>query len=165
MIPSRTEWQLPTRLIHLEHPAAHCPDQHDKPVGGCHIQSMTPDLFSAPASPAPCTHPPDATSQPRHVLPRGLPSAIKHLDDQELERLIAAALVEQRRRGGKPVAANAASAHKQRVEVVGTPLTTGKLNAVRAAFKAGIKPTQIARQFGLSDTDVRRALASDVKKR
>ena len=36
---------------------------------------------------------------------------------------------------------------------------------VRAAFKAGVKPTQIARQFGLSDADVRRALASDEKKR
>jgi hypothetical protein len=38
-------------------------------------------------------------------------------------------------------------------------LTTGKLNAVRAAFKAGIKPPAIARQFGISQSDVRRALA------
>ena len=35
----------------------------------------------------------------------------------------------------------------------------------RAAFGAGIKPTQIARQFGLSEADVRKALASDEKKR
>jgi hypothetical protein len=38
-------------------------------------------------------------------------------------------------------------------------LTTGKLNAVRAAFKAGVKPSAIARQFGISQSDVRRVLA------
>ena len=38
-------------------------------------------------------------------------------------------------------------------------LTTGKLNAVRAAFKAGVKPSAIARQFGISQSDVRKALA------
>lgn len=54
---------------------------------------------------------------------------------------------------------------KRRVEAVATPLTTGKLNAVRAAFKAGVKPSQIARQFGLSQSDVRKALASDEPKR
>jgi hypothetical protein len=36
-------------------------------------------------------------------------------------------------------------------------LTTGKLNAVRAAFKAGIKPPAIARQFGISQSDVRKS--------
>jgi hypothetical protein len=36
-------------------------------------------------------------------------------------------------------------------------LTPGKMNAVRAAFKVGVKPTQIARQFGLSQSDVRKA--------
>jgi hypothetical protein len=28
-------------------------------------------------------------------------------------------------------------------------LTTGKLNAVRAAFKVGVKPSAIAMQFGI----------------
>jgi hypothetical protein len=32
---------------------------------------------------------------------------------------------------------------------------------VRSAFKAGITPSRIARQFGLSQTNVRKALASD----
>ena len=32
---------------------------------------------------------------------------------------------------------------------------------VRAAFKAGITPSRIARQFGLSQSDVRKALAGD----
>jgi DNA-binding transcriptional regulator LsrR (DeoR family) len=39
------------------------------------------------------------------------------------------------------------------------------VNAVRAAFKAGVKPSQIARQFGLSQSDVRKALASVASRR
>jgi hypothetical protein len=43
-------------------------------------------------------------------------------------------------------------------------LTPGKSNAVRAAFKVGVKPSQIARQFGLSQPDVRKALAGDASR-
>jgi hypothetical protein len=39
-------------------------------------------------------------------------------------------------------------------------LTTGKLNAVRAAFKAGVKPSVIARQFGISQSDIKKALST-----
>jgi transposase-like protein len=44
-------------------------------------------------------------------------------------------------------------------------LTTGKLNAVRAAFKAGVKPSAIARQFGILQSDVRKALAAESRDR
>ena len=101
----------------------------------------------------------DAVSSPRHVLPKDLPNAIRHLGDDELDRLFAAALAEMRRRGrqlptDKPT-------QKQKLDALDVPLTRGQLNAVRAAFKAGITPTRIARQFGLSQSDVRKALASD----
>jgi hypothetical protein len=43
-------------------------------------------------------------------------------------------------------------------------LTTGKLNAVRAAFKTGVKPSAIARQFGISQSDVRKALAEGTRR-
>jgi hypothetical protein len=43
-------------------------------------------------------------------------------------------------------------------------LPLGKLNAVRAAFKAGVTPSRIAREFGISQSDVRKALASDGSK-
>jgi transposase-like protein len=42
--------------------------------------------------------------------------------------------------------------------------TRGQLNAVRAAFKAGITPARIARQFGLSPSQVRKALATEASK-
>src|ERR1700686_3785325 len=90
-----------------------------------------------------------AASSRRHVLPKDLPAAIKQLDDQELDRLLEAALAEQKRRGRKP-AVSVETLDKPRIEVVAVHLTPGKLNAVRAAFKVGVKPSQIARQFGLS---------------
>jgi hypothetical protein len=55
---------------------------------------------------------------------------------------------------------------RRHVDVSEAPsLTQGKLNAVRAAFKAGVTPSRIARQFGISQSDVRKALAMNEKKR
>ena len=88
---------------------------------------------------------------------------MKQLEDQELDQLLAAVLAEQRQRGRK-VTVSDESSSKRRVKAVGVPLTLGKLNAVRAAFKAGVKPSQIARQFGISQSDVRKALAGDGSK-
>jgi predicted DNA-binding protein (UPF0251 family) len=134
---------------------------------------MTPDLFSTASArvPLPSPNPPPssqvnadaaAASLRRHVLPKDLPAAIKQLDDQELDRLLAAAVAEQRRRGRKP-AESVELPDKPRIEAAVVHLTPGKLNAVRAAFKVGIKPLQIARQFGLSQSDVRQALAAGAK--
>jgi hypothetical protein len=166
MIPNRTELHSPTPLFHLEHPAA--PKRHDHLTGDGRTQPVTADLFSEALEPRlapPSTIIPKPTPQPRHVLPRDLPSAIKHLDDKELDQLVAAALAEQKWRRAKFGVTPSPPMRKERVELAGGPLTTGKLNAVRAAFQAGVKPTQIARQFGLSDADVRSALRSDKKKR
>jgi hypothetical protein len=138
-------------------------------------RSMTPDLFStAPAHvPLPSPNPPPslranadrapAASFRRHVLPKDLPAAIKQLDDQELDRLQAALFAEQKRRGRKP-AVSVEPPDKRRIEPAVVHLTPGKLNAVRAAFKVGVKPSQIARQFGLSQSDVRKALASNASR-
>jgi hypothetical protein len=167
MTLSRTEPHSPTPLFYLEQPAAYCPERLDQRIGEDLTQPVTHDLFSEVldrnfSSPSLSISKP--ASQPRHILPRDLPSAIRHLGDQELDRLIAAVLAEQKRRGGK-LRSTVEPPRKKRIEAASVPLTTGKLNAVRAAFKAGVKPTQIARQFGLSDADVRRALASDERKR
>jgi hypothetical protein len=50
---------------------------------------------------------------------------------------------------------------RRHVNIAEVPLTRGQVNAVRAAFKAGITPSRIARQFGISQSNVRKALASD----
>jgi hypothetical protein len=128
-----------------------------------HAQSLPPSPNSPPALPANADGA-AATSPRRHVLPKDLSAAIKQLDDQELDRLLAAVLAEQKRRGRKSLV-SVETPDKPRIEVAAVHLTPGKMNAVRAAFKAGVKPSQIARQFGLSQSDVRKALASDASRR
>jgi len=122
---------------------------------------MIPDFFSTASPQETATRSPNPTANavPRHVLPSDLPSAIKHLNDQELEQLLAAATAEQQRRGKKPTPPD--KAPSKRVDAQLVPLTPGKLNAVRAAFKAGVRPSKIAKQFGISQSDVRKVLASD----
>jgi hypothetical protein len=86
----------------------------------------------------------------RYVLPSDLDAAIKYLDDQQLDKLVSAALKERKRRRGPP-------ASKRDAEVDSSSLPQGKLNAVRAAFKAGVTPARIAREFGISRSDVQRS--------
>ena len=97
--------------------------------------------------------------EPRHVLPKDLPNAVKHLNDEELDRLLVVTLAEAKRRG-RDTTPTDKRFPTRKVEAP-VSLTRGQLNAVRAAFKAGITPTRIARQFGLSQGDVRAALKSD----
>ena len=52
-----------------------------------------------------------------------------------------------------------------KLNAAGVSLSRGKLNAVRSAFKAGITPSRIAREFGIPLSDVRQALASGETKR
>ena len=112
----------------------------------------------------------------RNVIsfPRIWRNAVKHLSDGELDLMHAATVEEMRRRGRTPsvetdlpvrpdmVKMPSPPTEKRRhVNIADVPLTRGQVNAVRAAFKAGITPSRIARQFGISQSNVRKALASD----
>jgi hypothetical protein len=124
-------------------------------------RQATPDLFSMAASVRQPSLPPRAkqssAQKRRHVLPNGLPNAIKHLDDRELDLLITASLEEAKRRGRLlPNVQIGKSSQRRQLEVAAVSLTRGQVNAVRAAAKAGIKPSVIARQFGISQSDVRK---------
>ena len=140
-------------------------------------RDTTPDLFSAkPAARVPKSlavpkrevEPDNLASQPSHFLPKDLAGALKRLDETEIDTLLAAVTAEAERRGRltpRPAAEKPApDTKRQRSHAPaedGACLTTGKLNAVRAAFKAGVKPSAIARQFGISQSDVRKALATE----
>jgi hypothetical protein len=133
-------------------------------------QQATPDLFSMAASVRQPSLPPRAkqlsAQKRRHVLPNDLPNAVKHLDDRELDLLITASLEEAKRRGRLlPNVQIGKSSQRRQLEVAAVSLTRGQVNAVRAAAKAGIKPSLIARQFGISQSDVRKVLASDTTTR
>jgi len=130
-------------------------------------RSSTPDLFSPPSAHEPSSSsetPPSSLPEITHpswrrILPADLPNAIKQLGNQELDRLLAAELAEQKRRG-RMIPVSGGSSRKRQVEIPRS-LTQGQLNAVRAAFKAGVTPSRIARQSGISQSDVRKALAAD----
>ena len=140
----------------------------------------TPDLFSASptvtaaersAVPKGKAGSNSLASPQRHFLPKDLAGALKRLDDVEIDALLAAVTTEAERRGRRPSPAKekrVADAKPQRrqeaAEYGGVSLTTGKLNAARAAFKAGVKPSAIARQFGISQSDVRKALAQGMRR-
>jgi hypothetical protein len=120
-------------------------------------------------------------SSPRHVLPRDLSNALQQLGDLELDRLLAATRHELQRRGrlttsapeirsvtptgageraSEPsIATGESSERRHQPDEPNTALTLGQVNAVRATFKAGIAPSRIAKQFGISQSDVRKVLS------
>jgi hypothetical protein len=104
----------------------------------------------------------ETARSPRYVLPKDLDAAIRHLDDQQLDRLVSVALEERARRKRPPVPEQ--TQRKRNAEAISPPLPQGNLNAVRAAFKAGVTPARIAREFGISRADVQRTLAGNAKK-
>jgi hypothetical protein len=136
---------------------------------GSEPKPTIPDLFSMPHrdQAALPPNPPipladKAASSPQHVLPSDLPAAIKHLNDQELDQLQAAVTAEQLRRGKKPPSPE----KSKRAEAAIVSLTPTKLNAVRAAFKAGVRPSKIAKQFGIPQAVVQKVIGSEgMKKR
>ena len=143
-------------------------------MGNGNDPSIKTDLFSEQQSPDTCSSPASeakssplrtdqtaAASSQSYALPKNLSSALGYLDDDQLDRLLAAVVAEQRRRGKKVPASD----KSPRQALVAPPLPQGKLNAIRAAFKAGFTPSRIARQFRISQADVKRALASDEMKR
>jgi hypothetical protein len=131
---------------------------------------------------------PDLLAPPsRYLLPKDLPGALAHLDTGEFDALLTAVIEETRRRGrltpglaAKLMDAAPSAAEPPKTQGPkpappsrpeeskgdrGPSLTTGQTNAVRAAFMAGVKPTTIARQFGISQSAVRTALAKDTRLR
>jgi hypothetical protein len=129
-----------------------------------HHQNMGDKLPSEPeASPrtgASAAPEADVSASPRYTLPTDLDAAMRHLDDQQLDRLATAVLEERTRRRGSLKAKNS----QPHAQVDASSLPLGKLNAVRAAFKAGVTPARIAREFGISRTEVQKALARSAAK-
>ncbi len=128
-----------------------------------------PDLFAGARDEGAVPRAPP--SIPLTVLPADLPAALTRLPESDLKRLEEALAVELRRRNlSTPPAAGSAPARghsrskRKVIETVGREandgpvLSPGKLNAIRAAVKAGVKPTAIARQFGVSLLAIKTAL-------
>jgi predicted DNA-binding protein (UPF0251 family) len=139
---------------------------------------MVRDASSFATKPTAAASPVADTSTQRHVLPKNLRHAVAQLSNEELDELCEVAVDEAKRRRrllwsigaestplSRRLANRAASTDKtprrRKARPAEVSLTLGQVNAVRAAFKAGITPSRIARQFGISQANVRKALASD----
>ena len=128
------------------------------------LSKQPPTCSQRPSGePSPPTNKVLPAQERRHLLPKDLPNAVNYLSDEELDRLLTVALAEARRRGRSLPAAQPSRTRQQGEGTASLP--RGQLNAVRAAFKAGVTPARIARQFGLSQSDVRKALASEASGR
>jgi hypothetical protein len=164
--------------------------RHDCVMGSDPAEPAIPGLLSTDGVKAAASSTPtgdaakeatEAASQ-RHVLPKNLRHAISQLSDGELDELFEAAFDEAKRRGRLPPGVRTdetppalrqsnltakrlpPTGKRRKVDIAEVPLTRGQLNAIRASFKAGIAPSRIARQFGVSQSDVRKALATDPPK-
>jgi hypothetical protein len=119
---------------------------------------VTPDdLISTPPSGGSSTTSRQKQAAPErksYILPKDIANSLSHLSDRDFGLLLKACMKEKTRRlpASSPRAGKAAAA--------ATPLTTAQVNAVRAAFKAGVRPPVIARQFRLSQAQIREALAT-----
>jgi hypothetical protein len=121
-------------------------------MSSARTRGTTPDLFSHTTSvsepSSPSQNQPSSShvvakgvnnlTSPRHVLPKSLAAAVKQLGDAELDQLLSAALDEKKRRGQKP---SDQRLRKRQAEAPSIPLTRGQINAVQAAFRAGVTPT------------------------
>jgi hypothetical protein len=136
-------------------------------------EASSPPKTSAPSK-LPAAEAAAEAAPQRYILPKNLRNAVKHLSDGELDLMHAATVEEMRRRGRTPSVQtdlpvrpdmakmpSPPTEKRRHVNIADVPLTRGQVNAVRAAFKAGITPSRIARQFGISQSNVRKALASD----
>src|ERR1700730_7168886 len=109
-------------------------------MGRARNPSTTPDVFSRASTrerSSPSVNPPSSPAttdaaatapSPRLVLPSDLPSAIKRLEDQDLDRLLSVAFSEQQRRGRK----SPMSARKRRGEDGSPPLSQWRVVALLA---------------------------------
>jgi hypothetical protein len=141
-------------------------------MGRNRSEGLTPDLFSTGAGPSRNQDRLPERRSRRPALPKDLPKAIQYLADEQLDWLLRTVMQEARRRGRPLPVVEAAPTNispksprperptRQREIGPATGLTQGQMNAVRAAFKAGVPPRRIARQFGLSQSQVRKALSS-----
>jgi hypothetical protein len=152
--------------------------RHADAMGRQPAERLAPDLFpTATDSASPAPKATTETTPQRYVLPKNLRNAVKHLSDRELDLMHEATFEELKRRGKTPKSMEADLPARPDLTKVQSPptktaklnaaevsLTRGQVNAVRSAFKAGITPSRIAREFGIPLSDVRKALASDETK-
>jgi hypothetical protein len=150
-------------------------------------ENPMPDLFAAKVTKTPPPNVPEdlpkaeakptvAPASPGYMLPKDLPTALRRLSDGEIDTLLTSVTDEAKRRGRGPPSNRTTAKSPTRAKPTrprpsqkpvgdqAPSLALGKANAVRAAFMAGVKPSTIARQFGISQSMVRQVLQAEKRK-
>jgi hypothetical protein len=133
--------------------------------------ALEPDLFSidtVPNAPTPPVRPfaPTVPVGSPDMIPDDLERVIVRWSDAAVERLVVVVTAEARRRGLLPLeqapkndVASGRPIRQRRPEHVAEGLAPGQVSAIRAAAQAGVKPSKIAREFGLPLAAVKRVIA------
>jgi hypothetical protein len=107
---------------------------------------------------------------PRVSLPHDLAGSLRHLPEAELVRLAEAVAAEHRRRGlatpespsrtPTPTRATSSRSTTRRGagDAAAPPLTVAQISLIRPSIKAGVTPSVLSRQFGLTRAQIRAAL-------
>ena len=145
-------------------------------MGRSKRQSNALPTVLEPSSRAPLVSSTDAPSPARVTLPGDLSGSLKYLDDAQLQRLREAVTVEINRRNQGAPKNKTATAVATGTSSEGQPapfrekklrgvdeIPEGKVNLIRASFRAGVKPATIARTFRISRSLVSRVLSSAEK--
>src|SRR3979490_2617616 len=109
-------------------------------MGRDRTEPTTPDLSStAPFGQTSSAAENEGTStqERRHVLPKDLPNAIKHLNDEELDRLAAVAPAEAKRRGRSPPNIQADESVPRRSSQTGRPSPRRQVEAATISLTRG----------------------------
>jgi hypothetical protein len=139
----------------------------------------TPDLFTTAPQREPRIDRASVPSKPliarQCILPKDLSSALMRLTQDELNTLARTVNKELARRNMRIQPERASGQEKEPKQTLASvgkktdkratsetnalPLTQSRINAIGAAFKAGVKPSTIARQFGVSRSAIQQALS------
>jgi hypothetical protein len=100
--------------------------------------------------------------QRRRLLPQNLEATLRHLTDEDLRRLLVAVEQEQDQRAMSLDGEQTQSVGAPELTVSGTSkvegLTQSQINLIRASIKAGVKPSVLSRQFGISQAQIKSVL-------
>jgi hypothetical protein len=101
----------------------------------------------------------NAAGSPKSLLPSDLAGSLTHLSEQDIKRLAEALDTEMRRRGISVPPIDTKRPQRSRTRAADLPeLTRSQISLIRSSIKAGVKPSVLSRQFGLSQSQIRAAL-------
>ena len=103
----------------------------------------------------------DGPDAPRTLLPQNLAASLRHLPEPDILRLAEAVEVEMQNRGLTGPKPKNVAPTKTKVDPILSKLTRSQISLIRSSIQAGVKPSALSRQFGLTRAQITAALNAD----